>query len=410
RAWNSSSIAPTGSGRRRKAANSRHAVIHLDYNAGAPLHPAAAQAMAPWLGARQANASSAHAAGQAARAAVDRARRQVAAAVGAEPRAVVFTSSGTEADALALIGGALARRPRARVVVSGIEHEAVLQASEFLLRLGWERIVVPPEASGAIDPERFLAAATDSTALAALMFASNETGVVQPVAAVMPELRRRGIPLLCDAVQGLGRLPLDVAALGADLVALSAHKIGGPQGVGALIVRRGTALVPLFGGTQEAGRRAGTEAVAAIVGFGAVAAALAPVLAGAPELAARRDRLESGLKTALPEAVVHGQGEERLPNTLAIGFPGADAAALVVALDQAGIAASRGSACQSGAESASHVYRAMGLSDVVARGTLRFSLGPETTERELERALAVIPPIAARAMAAGRTRAAVVPV
>jgi cysteine desulfurase len=355
----------------------------------------------------QANASSTHSLGQAARAAIDRARKLVAAAVGVEPRAVVFTSSGTEADALGLIGGALARRPRGRVVVTGIEHEAVLQASEFLLRLGWERIVVPPAATGAVDPERFLAAAQEGTAIAAMILASNETGVLQPVSAVAPELRRRGIPFLVDAVQMLGRLPLDVAALGADLVALSAHKIGGPQGVGALIVRRGTQLVPLFGGTQEVGRRAGTEAVAAIAGFGGVAAVLAEELAHAPAVAARRDRLESGLRQALPAAVVHGEGELRLPNTLAIGFPGADAAALVLALDRAGIAVSRGSACQSGAEAPSHVYQAMGMPDAVARGTIRLSLGGETTDRELEQALSEIPPIVARAMAAGRTRATV---
>jgi cysteine desulfurase len=241
-----------------------------------------------------------------------------------------------------------------------------------------------------------------------MILASNETGVLQPVSAVAPELRRRGIPFLVDAVQMLGRLPLDVAALGADLVALSAHKIGGPQGVGALIVRRGTQLVPLFGGTQEVGRRAGTEAVAAIAGFGGVAAVLAQELAQAPVVAARRDRLESGLRQALPEAVVHGEGELRLPNTLAIGFPGADAAALVMALDRAGIAVSRGSACQSGAEAPSHVYQAMGMPDVVARGTIRLSFGGETTDRELEQALSEIPPIVARAMAAGRTRATVV--
>ena len=382
-------------------------MIHLDYNAGAPLHPAASQAMAPWLGPMQANASSTHSLGQAARAAIDRARQQVAAAVGAEPRAVVFTSSGTEADALGLIGGALARRPRGRVVVTGIEHEAVLEASELLLRLGFERTVVPPTATGAVDPERFLAAVDDDTAIAAMILASNETGVLQPVSAVGPVLRRRGIPFLVDAVQLFGRLPLDLAVLGADLVALSAHKIGGPQGVGALIVRRGTALVPLFGGSQEAGRRAGTEAVAAIVGFGGVAAVLAEELAHAPAVAARRDRLASGLRQALPAAVVHGEGEQRLPNTLAIGFPGVDAAALVLALDRAGIAVSRGSACQSGAASPSHVYRAMGMSEAVARGTIRLSLGAATTDRELERALDVIPPIVARALAAGEKPVAV---
>jgi cysteine desulfurase len=290
------------------------------------------------------------------------------------------------------------------VVVTGIEHEAVLQASELLERLGFERTVVPPENSGAVDAERFLEAATPDTAIAAMILASNETGVLQPVSAVAPELRRRGIPLLVDGVQMFGRLPLDVGALGAELVALSAHKLGGPQGVGALLVRRGTGLVPLFGGTHEGGRRAGTEAVAAIAGFGAVAQGLAAELAQAPAIAARRDRLESGLREALPSAVVQGAGQPRLPNTLAIGFPGADAAALVVALDGAGIAVSRGSACQSGAESPSHVYRAMGIPEATARGTLRLSLGAQTTDAEIAQALAVIPPIVARALAAGAER------
>ncbi len=249
-------------------------MIHLDHNASTPLVPAAAAAMLPWLGPAQANASSMHAAGQAARAAVDSARRAVAALVGAEPGEVVFTSSGSEADALGLIGCALARRTpgRARVVVSAIEHEAVLAAADFLAALGFEPVRVAPEGDGRVDPERFLAAAIDpGTAVAALIAASNETGVVQPVPEVAASLRAHKIPLLTDAVQAVGRTPVRIADLGADLVALSAHKLGGPQGVGALIIRRGTPLTPLPGGAQEGGRRGGTEAVAAIAGFGAAA-------------------------------------------------------------------------------------------------------------------------------------------
>jgi len=380
-------------------------MIYLDHNASAPLHESAARAMAPWLGPRQANASSAHSGGQAARAAIDAARRALAAAVGAQPSEVVFTSSGTEADALGLVGGALARRSVSRrVVVSAIEHEAVLAASDWLVQLGFERTVVPPAASGRVDPDLFLAAVGADAAIAALILASNETGVVQPVTEVARELRRRGIPLLADSAQAFGRLPLDVTRLGADLMALSAQKIGGPQGVGALIVRRGTALVPLFGGAQEAGRRAGTEAVAAIAGFGAMAAEIPRALAAGSAVALRRDRLAAALEITVPEAVVHGASVPRLPNTLAIGFPGVDGAALVLALDRAGIAVSRGSACQSGAESPSHVLAAMGVAEPIARGTIRLSLG---SEQEIARAIELIPPIVNRALAAGGARAQV---
>jgi cysteine desulfurase len=376
-------------------------VIHLDHNASTPLVPAAAAAMLPWLGPAQANASSAHAAGQAARAAVDSARRSVAELAGAEPGEVVFTGSGSEADALGLIGAALARRApgRARIVISAIEHEAVLAAADFLAGLGFEPVRVPPEASGRVDPGRFLAAALASeTAVAALIAASNETGVVQPVPEVAAALRARGIPLLSDAVQAVGRMPVRLSDLGADLIAYSAHKIGGPQGAGALIIKRGTPLTPLPGGAQEGGRRGGTEAVAAIAGFGAAAREVPRRLLAMPAVAARRDRLARALAVAFPAARVHGESAPRLPNTLAIGFPGADARALVIALDRAGVLASRGSACRAGAEEPSHVVRAMGVPAALARGSIRLSLGVETTESEIDQAAAVIIEVVARAL------------
>ncbi len=378
-------------------------MIYLDHNASTPLAPAAAAAMRPWLGGGQANPSSAHSAGQAARAAVEEARRRVAALVGARPGAVVFTASGTEADALALVGAARARRHAgSRVVVSAIEHEAVLAASDLLGELGFTVVSVPPSANGQVDAGSFVEAVAGrgGTAVASLILASNETGVLQPVAEVGRALRRLGVPLHTDAIQAVGRVPIDLETLGADLISLSAHKFGGPQGAGALVVRRGVRLEPLIGGSQEGGRRGGTEAVAAIAGMGGAAAHVTARLEAMPGVGARRDRLEAGLRHAIGDAVVHGAGVPRVPNTLSIAFPGADAAALVVALDLAGVAASRGSACASGAEEPSHVLRAMGMSEEWARGTIRLSLGVETTDEEIERAIPIIAGVVEQARAA----------
>ena len=367
-------------------------MIHLDHNASTPLAPAVAAAMGPWLGPRQANASSSHSAGQAARAAVEEARSQVAALVGARAGEVIFTSSGSEADALALLGVALAR-PAAgrRVVISAIEHEAVLAAAELLAELGFTVVRVEPGAEGQVAAETFIAEVADAeTSIASLILASNETGVLQPVAAVARALRALGVPFHTDAVQAMGRIPVSFETLGVDLLSLSAHKFGGPQGVGALVVRRGVRLRPLLGGAQEGGRRGGTEAVAAIAGMGAAAAGTPARLAAMPAVRSRRDRLAQGLVARIPDAQVHGGRAPRVPNTLSIAFPGVDAQALVLALDLAGVAASRGSACASGAEQPSHVLRAMGMPEDWARGTIRLSLGVETTDEEIERAIEIV--------------------
>jgi cysteine desulfurase len=376
-------------------------VIYLDHNASTPLAPAVAAAMGHWLGPRQANPSSSHSAGQAARAAVEEARSQVAALVGARPGEVILTGSGSEADVLALVGVALSRRPTARrVVVSAIEHEAVLEAAELLGELGFTVVRVPPRADGQVDAETFIAAVEEGTAVASLILASNETGVLQPVAAVARTLRKRGIPFHTDAVQAMGRIPVSFEMLGVDLLSLSGHKFGGPQGAGALVVRQGMRLQPLVGGAQESGRRGGTEAVAAIVGLGAAAAGVPARLAAMPAVRTRLDRLAAGLLARIPGAQVHGASAARLPNTLSIAFPGADAAALVLALDLAGVAASRGSACASGAEEPSHVLRAMGMEEAMSRGTIRLSLGVETTDDEIERVIEIIAPAVERARGA----------
>jgi cysteine desulfurase len=272
----------------------------------------------------------------------------------------------------------------------------VLASAEILAELGFTVIQVPPGPSGQVDAEAFIAAVTEGprsdggTAVASLILASNETGVLQPVAAVARALRPLGVPLHTDAVQAVGRIPVDVEPLGADLLSLSAHKFGGPQGAGALVVRRGVRLRPLIGGAQEGGRRGGTEAVAAIAGMGVAAAGVPARLLAMPAVRARRERLEQGLKARIPGAQIHGADAPRVPNTVSIGFPGIDAAALVLALDLAGVAASRGSACASGAEEPSHVLRAMGMPEEWARGTIRLSLGVETTDQEIERAIDII--------------------
>ena len=363
-------------------------MIYLDHNATTPIDPRVAAAMRPWLEDRFGNPSSAHAAGQAARAAVEEARSQVAAAVDCHGDEVVFTGGGTEADLLAVLGGVLADGRRAgRVVVSGVEHEAVIHGADLAGKLGLDVVQVEPIATGAVEAASFLDACTDTTVVAALMFASNETGVVQPVAELAPVLRERGIRFHTDAVQAIGKLPVSFRSLGVDTLALSAHKLGGPKGVGALIVRRGSTLVPLMGGTQEGGARGGTHNVAGIVGLGEAMLHVPERLAAMQRVRGLRDRLQAALVERVGVAVVHGLTGERAPNTLLIGFDGIDAAGLLVAADLAGLCISRGSACASGAEGPSHVLSAMGVPASVASGTIRLSLGPETTEAEIDTAV-----------------------
>ncbi len=363
--------------------------VYLDCNATAPVRPAVIEAMTEAL-ARVGNASSPHAHGRAARAAVEAARAQVAALVGAEPDAVHFTASGTEADNWALNWAQAETGTSRRLLVSAGEHEAVLAAA-----LGAERI--PLRADGLLDLEALdalLSAASDGPApppLVSVQAANNETGAVQPLAEVAALARRHGALLHSDAVQAAGKLPLDVAALDLDLVSLSAHKLGGPQGVGALVLRNGVEPPPLLcGGGQERRRRAGTENVAGIVGFG-VAAELAR--AELPETAARaawRDRFEAALRRRAPEAVVFAETAPRLPNTSCFALPGRPAETLLIALDLAGVALSSGSACSSGKLSPSHVLAAMGVPEDLARCALRLSFGWANREADLERCLSAL--------------------
>jgi cysteine desulfurase len=363
--------------------------IYLDWNATAPLRPKARAAMLAALD-RVGNPSSVHAEGRAARRIVEEARERVAALVGADPRNVVFTSGGTEANVLALtpVLGA-GQLPRDRVLVSSIEHPSVLAGGRFPASAVDK---LPVTDRGEIDLSalgRRLAELAGLRLLVSLMLANNETGVVQPVSEAARLARQAGALLHVDAIQGPGRIPCEISELGADLLTISAHKIGGPKGIGALI-RRNSALHladPLIrGGGQERGSRAGTENVAGIAGFGAAAiAAGAELTAAGMRMGALRNRLESGLKDVSPGIVIFGSAAERLPNTTLFTVPGIKAETAVIAFDLAGVAVSSGAACSSGKVQPSHVLAAMGVAPELARGALRVSLGPTTTASEIDR-------------------------
>ena len=379
--------------------------IYLDHNATTPLDPRVLEAMLPVLRDEHGNPSSIHVFGQRARAIVEDARAEVAALVAAHPTDVVFTGSGTEADNLALRGVALAAREgRRKIVYAAFEHHAVVNTARALGREGFPVEAVRARPDGRVDLDELAARVDGQTALVCLMLANNETGVLQPVAEAVALARRHGALVHCDAVQAAGKLPVDFAALDVDLLALSAHKIYGPKGVGALVVRRGTKLEPLLrGGAQERNRRAGTENVAGIAGFGAAARlAWAQLGAEAARLAALRDDLEARL-LAIPDAQVNG-GAPRLAGTTNVSFAGTDAESLLMALDLEGLAVSTGAACAAGAVEPSHVLRAMGLPMARVQASLRFSLGRGTTAEEVARAAAVVARAVERQRAAALAR------
>jgi len=365
--------------------------IYLDHNATTPLDARVYEAMAPALRATYGNPSSAHWFGQQARAAIDEAREQVALLLGAAPAEIVFTASGTESDNMALRGAVTAAKaPRRKVVVTAIEHHAVLHVAQALGREGWPVETVRALPGGVVDMDELRAKVDGETALLSMMLANNETGVIQPVAEAAAWAHGRGALVHCDAVQAAGKIPVDAASLGVDLLTISAHKLYGPKGVGAIYVKRGTPLRAFVqGGSQERNRRAGTENVAGIVGMG-VAARLAreDLAEDASRLSALRDRLEARL-LALPGARRNGDGP-RVPNTSNLTFAGVDAHSLLLALDLMGIAVSTGAACSAGGAELSHVLRAMGLSVEDVQASLRFSVGRPTTEGEVERAAAAV--------------------
>jgi cysteine desulfurase len=369
--------------------------IYLDYNATTPVAPEAAEAMAQAVGTVFGNPSSVHRFGQRAKAALDEARSTVAALIGADPSAIVFTSGGTEADNLAIRGAAEAGGTRRQLIASAIEHEAVLATIKALGRKGWTATLLPVGARGIVTADSLRAAISRETALVSVMHANNEIGTIQPVAELADIAHETGALFHTDAVQTAGKIAIDVTRLGADLVSISAHKFGGPKGVGALWIRRGTRLrSPVTGGSQERGRRPGTENVPAIIGLG-VAAALAHerLLADAPRIALRRDRLESSILAAIRGSAVNGAPDLRVPNTTNISFDGVEAESLLIALDLEGIAVSTGAACSSGTLAPSHVLVAMGLPPSRVQSSIRFSLGSATTDGEIDQVLRVLPPL-----------------
>ncbi len=353
--------------------------IYLDYNATAPVKPAVAEAMAEALLA-PGNPSSVHGFGRAARKRVEDARERIAALVDCAPAELIFTAGGTEANNTALKGAG-----RRAIVASAIEHPAVLRAAEA--RVG-TLVLLPVDAEGRVDMAALdgALAAHGPDALVSVMLANNETGVIQPVAEIAARARAAGALVHCDAVQAPGRIPLSFAALGVDMMSLSAHKFAGPKGIGALVVRAGLDVAPLVhGGGQERGRRGGTENGAGIVGFGAAAALAREDLARAGEIAALRDRLEARLRETEPAVRVFSAGAARLPNTSCVTMPGVQSETQVMGLDLAGAAVSAGSACSSGKVEPSHVLRALGAPDEVGGCAIRVSLGWATTEREIDR-------------------------
>jgi cysteine desulfurase len=380
-------------------------LVYADHHATTPLDPEVFAAMRPWLEGISANPSSTHGPGRAAREAVETARAEVAVALGAEPFEIVFTSGGTEADNLAVRGGARAAREtdpaRTRVLFTAAEHAAVREAALSLRADGFEPVELPVDARGVPAAAALTAACETATAaLVSVILANNETGAVfDTLDAFVARARASGAVVHTDAVQAVGKIPVNARALGVDLLALTAHKFGGPKGAGALFVRKGVRLQPLAaGGGQERGRRGGTENVAGIVGLGAaIRLASARLSSEAARLAGLRDRFEAGLLARVPGARIHAANGSRLPTATSAVFPGTEAETLVAALDLEGIAVSAGSACHAGTTSPSRVLLALGLFPAEARATLRFSFGRVSREEDVDRLLEAVPRVVKRA-------------
>lgn len=378
--------------------------IYLDANATTPVLPEVVEAMRPFWSEGFGNPSSAHQSGQRTRSAVERARSSVAAMLHCTAKEVVFTSGGTESDNLALSGilqPFLDTHQHAHLITTSMEHHAVLYAAESLERRGIEVTYLAPGRDGVVDPDELEASLRPHTKLISVMLANNETGAIQPVGKLARIAKAHGALVHTDAVQAAAKLPLDLSGefKNVDLLSISGHKMYAPQGTGALFVRKGITLTPLFhGGPHERQRRAGTENVPGIVALGRAAELAREWLASdaSRSLSALRDRLESSLVAAIPESAVNAAGAPRVPNTTNLRFAGVDAEALLIALDMQGIAASFGAACMSGATEPSHVLTAMGLTPAEARASLRLSLSRLTTSEEIDRAVTAIPASVAR--------------
>jgi cysteine desulfurase len=370
--------------------------IYLDNNATTPVLPEVFEAMRPYFGEHFGNASSIHHHGQETRAAVERARDSVASLLGCRAAEVVFTSGGTEGDNLAVAGLASAGD---HIITSSVEHHAVLLTSKHLEETGCDVTYVPVDARGLVDPEDVRRALRPNTKLISIMMANNETGVLQPVEEIGKIAAEADIYFHTDAVQAAGKVPIDVNRIGCDALSISGHKMHAPQGVGALYLRKGTGLQPLFyGGSHERSRRAGTENVPGIVALGKAAdlAMQAFERGDDKKLSALRDRLQQGILAQVEEAGVNGDGAPRVPNTANIYFDQIEGESMVIALDLKGLAVSAGAACSSGAVEASHVLTAMGLGRDRGHASVRFSLGKQNTAEDIDIALALVPETVAR--------------
>lgn len=384
--------------------------IYVDYGATTPTDPRVVEAMVPYFTEKFGNAGSIHAFGQEAREAVDRAREIVASVIGASPQEIVFTSGATEADNFAVLGAAWANEARGRhLITSRIEHHAVLEPCRFLEERGFEVTYLPVDRTGWVDPDDVRRAIRPDTILISVMSANNEIGTLEPVAEIGRIARERGTLMHTDATQSVGIVPVHVDALSVDLLSFSAHKRYGPKGVGALYVRKGSKLARVqSGGSQERNRRAGTENVPGIVGFGAaLTLALEVMDEEASHLRRLRDRLIDEL-TRLDGAHLNGHRTDRLPGNVNLSFEGTDSESLLLALDFQGVAASSGSACTSGSLEPSHVLTAIGLSPEIAAGTVRLTLGRWTTSQDVDDLLTIFPEVlrSLRPALAGRARRA----
>jgi cysteine desulfurase len=374
-------------------------LVYLDSAATTPVRPEVLEAMLPYLGPDAfGNPSSPHRFGRTARAGVDEAKRTIAEVLGAEPSQVIFTSGGTEADNLAVIGCALAARDRGgpfRVAVSAIEHKAVLAAAHAVTHLGGEEIVLPVNGSGTVEEDALAAALQRGVAVVCVMWVNNEVGAIQPVAQLAARCRQAGVPFHADAVQALGKIPVSLPDVACTLLTISGHKIGAPKGIGALIVRdRHAVEAILHGGGQQFGLRPGTENVPGIVGLGkAVELAAQEQADFARRVAVLRDDLERGLLGVVPDALINAWQADRAPHVSNVSIPGTDSEALLMHLDLAGIACSSGSACSTGAVEPSHVLTAMGVPRELGVAALRFSFGKDNTAEDVAAVVGALPRI-----------------
>ncbi len=370
--------------------------IYLDNAATTAVAPAVLEAMLPYFTQVYGNPSSIHATGREAHKAVDAARRQVAAAISAQPSEIYFTAGGSESDNWAIKGAAFARKDRGNhIITTAIEHHAVLHTCQWLEKQGFDVTYLPVDEYGMVSPANVEAAITDKTILISVMMANNEIGTIQPIAEIGAIARRRGVLFHTDAVQAMGAIPVDVQALQVDMLSMSAHKFHGPKGVGALYVRKGVKLdVFMAGGAQERGQRAGTENLAGIVGMGkAIELAVAGMADSAARITVLRDKLIKGILERIPDVKLNGHPDLRLPNNVNVSVRYIEGEALLLRLDLAGIAASSGSACTSGSLDPSHVLLAIGLPHEIAHGSLRLTLGADTTEADIDAVLDTLPGI-----------------